>query len=129
MKKYCYSSLLFIHDNAKGCVHPDDLQMVESAFPSGWQLKCFEYIGVEEGFDLLSTNDIRFRVKGAVVTEIKSPQYFYGDEVYIIRKNMNGKVLRVFWHLKRNEPHYVIECGGVESGYRYFNADLQYAKV
>ncbi len=129
MKKYCYSSLLFAHEDARICVHPDDHQMVKSAYPSGWRLKCFEYCGVEEGYDLLSTNDIHFRVKDAVVTEIKCLQYFYGEEVFVIRKNMNGKVVGVFWHLKRNEPHYVIECGGVESGYRYFNTDLQRAKV
>lgn len=68
-------------------------------------------------------------MKDAVVTEIKEPKYFYGDEVFVFRKNTNGRVLRVYWHYKRNEPYYVIQCGGVESGYRYFNSDIEYADV
>ena len=129
MKKYCYSSLLFTHRDAKKYIHPEDLRQVEHTFPLGWQLQCFEHLGVESGFDILATYEIRFRVKNAVVTEIDHPKYFYGDEVFVIRKNMKGKVLMVYWHYKRNEPYYVIECAGVESGYRYFNKDLEDANA
>ncbi|WP_027710501.1 hypothetical protein [Zooshikella ganghwensis] len=129
MKKYCYSSLLLAHEDAKSSIHPDDLQKIEHAFPSGWQLKCFEHCGFDGAYNILATNEICFRVKDAVIEEVEAPNFFYGDEVFVVRKNMNGKVLRVFWHYMKHEPYYVIECGGVESGYRYFNKDLERAKV
>ncbi len=121
---YCYSSLLLQETSTWSSVHKENREQVKLSYPKGWQLQCFRYLGMEDGFDKLSDGQIVFRVKDAVVRPIRTPVFERGQAVRTAGGEC-GVVEAVFWHLKEDRPYFVLSLSGRVSGRRYAETDLR----
>ncbi len=97
---------------------------MKSAYPSGWQRRCFEYLGSVDGFELLRDGSNTLRTKNAYIEVIPEPGFKVMEAVYVNRKKSNGLIEKVHWHIKKSQPVYTVSINGVTSGYQYFDDDL-----
>ena len=122
---FCFSSYLILEEKGFDNFHPEDVKCVkDSLYHKGWQLLCFQYLGKDKDFSILSDGSFRFRVKNAFIGFINEPKYFNGDNVFVKRKNSNGKVDVTCWHQKKKEPYYLVSINGKRSKYQYFKEDI-----
>lgn len=121
---HCFSSLLLLTEQDAACVHPDDLSAVRASYPHGCQLLCFRYGGQDGGYDVLDDDQLRVRVRGAVIRPIPAPRFRRGDQAFAHPKQAVGVVRQVVWHLERECVYYLLEFDGRQSGRWYFESDL-----
>ncbi len=126
---YCFSSLLLLREENWSAIHPSDVDAVRQAYPRGWQLLCFRYRGRDGDYDVLDDGERSVRVRGAVVVPVPRPRYEHGQRVYAPRKQAHGVVRRVLWNWERKQPYYVLDVNGRQSGFRYYDADLEPPKA
>lgn len=122
--RYCFSSLLIIDENDINHVHPADREVVISKFKSGWQRRCFEYLGQHDDYDVLKDGNLRIRVMNAFIEEVPEPKLKVDEVVYVKRRDKNGSIIRIHWHLNKAKPIYAISINDEESGYQYFDEHL-----
>jgi hypothetical protein len=121
---YCFSSMLLFTEEDFGRIHPDDLRSVRRAYPHGWQLRCFQYGGRQDGYDVLDDGELRIRVRNAYIKPIPEPRFKRKDRVFTQSKQAAGVVREIVWHLKRERVYYLLEFDGRKSGCWYFDGDL-----
>jgi hypothetical protein len=122
--RYCFSSKLLLREEDWADVHPDDRAAVRFSYPRGWQLVCFRCLGRDGDYHALGDGLLRIRVRDAVVKPVPTPRYAHGQRVHAKRRQTDGVVRRILWHLKRGKPYYLLEINARESGFRYFECDL-----
>lgn len=122
---YCFSSYLITKTGDMNNIHPADRIAVQQNYCNGWQRRCFEYLGIENGYSKLKDGENTIRVKEAYMEEINEPKFKVGESVYVPRKKSNGEVKRIHYHMKKSKPIYTIVVSGAESGYQYFDEDLE----
>lgn len=121
---YCVSSLLILNDGDFENIHPSDHETVKSAYPNGWQRRCFEYLGQIENYDVLREGVYTIRCKNAYLEKVEEPSFKVGETLFVNRKNARGVVEKIHWHTKKSKPVYTMSISGVLSGYQYFDDDL-----
>ncbi|PML75726.1 hypothetical protein BCT69_06225 [Enterovibrio norvegicus] len=121
---YCFSSLLILNDEDLENIHPSDQGSVKFHYPSGWQRRCFEYLGSINGYEYLRDGEITIRVKNAYVEHVSEPKFKVGEIVLVNRKGENGVIEKMHWHTNKIRPIYTVSVKGVLSGYQYFDDDL-----
>jgi hypothetical protein len=121
---YCFSSLLILNDGDFVNIHPSDHDTVKSAYPSGWQRRCFEHLGEADGYEVLRDGKYTIHVKNAYIEKVNEPAFKVGETVHVNRKQSEGIVEKIQWHIKKSQPIYTISVNGILSGYQYFDDDL-----
>jgi hypothetical protein len=122
---YCFSSKLLLYPQDWADIHPDDREAVRLHYPHGWQFVCFQYLGRDGDYDVLGDGMRRVRVRDAWVEPVPAPSYGDGQRVHAKRKQTDGVVRRIVWHLKRERFYYLLEVNGRASGFWYFDGDLE----
>lgn len=103
-------------------VHPNDIESFKALKPYG---KVFNCISKENDYIVLSYADRQFRVKPELYKVVKSPSYKYNENVIIVGKGEEGKVIEINWHHGKAEEFYSLAIKEKRSSKRYFVSDLE----
>lgn len=108
-------------------VHPDSSRQLWDLHP---QSRVFNVVSRGPEYWTMRYGDLDFLVKpGGILREVPPPAFQMGDRVKRVGRDVEGTIVDIFWHFKRDRPFFYINSRGRRISRRFEASELEIAQI